>query len=211
VVRVRLAVVGGQRRIRTVVATVIASRTMTFTLPRIGCIIFAGVFVLGATACGKDSKAPDKARPADTAATANDEPAADKPPALVAKKLPNLPLQADVAESWKIEEDKVAPEGGARLSTPTGEVSIMKDGVGGMKKMTLDDEKKLMAESPSPQDVDEQQLADGWVLSFRTPGILPYHATVYRNIGAGSYRCVITSEDAAQMAQGIAACKSLRP
>jgi len=88
----------------------------------------------------------------------------------------------------------------------------MKDGVGGMKKMTLDDEKELMASgSAPPQEVNEQQLADGWVLSFKTPGLLPYHATVYRNIDAGSYRCVITTEAAAQMAEGIAVCTSLRP
>lgn len=176
-------------------------------------MLFVGVFVLGAAGCGKDSKAPDqaKAKMEGKAATATDKPAADKPPALLAKKLPNLPLQADVAESWKIEEDKVAPEGGARLSTLTGEVSIMKDGVGGIKKMTLDDEKKLMTDAGAPQEVNEQQLTDGWVLSFKTPGILPYHATVYRNIGAGSYRCVITSEEAGEMADGIAACKSLRP
>lgn len=167
--------------------------------------------MLGAAGCGKDSKVPDKATPADKTAPATDKSPADKPPALLAKKLPNLPLQADVADSWKVEEDKVAPEGGARLSTPTGEVSIMKDGVGGVTRMTLDDVKKLMADSPSPQEINEQQLADGWVLSFRTPGILPYHATVYRNIGTASYRCVITTEEAAQMAEGIAACKSLRP
>ena len=179
--------------------------------PRLGSILFAGVFVLAAAGCGKDSKAPDKTRPADPTPTARDQPPADQPPALLARKLPNLPLQADVADRWKIEEDRVAPEGGARLSTSTGEVSIMKDGVGGVKKMTLDDEKKLMADSGSPQDVDEQQLADGWLLSFRTPGILPYHATVYRNIADASYRCVITTEDAAQHAEGIAVCKSLRP
>ena len=179
---------------------------------RIGFVALVGMSVLAG--CGKDSKAPDPSKTEDQTAkdTAKDKPAAAQPPALSAKKLPNLPLQADAADTWKIAEDKVAPEGGARLSTLTGEVSIMKDGVGGVKKMTLDDEKKLMSSSPEPaQDVKEEALADGWVLSFKTPGILPYHATVYRNIDAGSYRCVITTEEAAQMADGIAVCKSLRP
>jgi hypothetical protein len=188
---------------------------MTPTSSGIRSIVIIGALVLGAAGCGKDSKEPAKARTVDSPtvdAGADKKPPADQPPALAATKLPNLPLQADAAASWKVEEDKVAPEGGARLSTSTGEVSIMKDGVGGVKKMTLDDEKQQMAAgSPPPQDVSEQQLADGWVLSYKTPGILPYHAVVYRNIGAGSYRCVITTEEAAQMADGIAVCKSLRP
>lgn len=176
-------------------------------------VLLVGAVGLAAAGCGTSSKAPDKqsgpatgeAKPgAGSAASAT-------PPALVAKRLPNLPLQADVADSWKIEEDKVAPEGGARLSTLTGEISIMKDGVGGVKKMSLDDEKQLMTSGAPPQDVKEEPLGDGWVLSFKTPGILPYHATVYRNIDATSYRCVITTEEAAQMADGIAVCKSLRP
>jgi hypothetical protein len=177
-----------------------------------------GAFVVGAAGCGKGSggdgkgKADDRAKAGDPVSTDKGKPEAPAPAALSARKLPKLPLQADVADGWKLEEDRVAPEGGARLSTPTGEVSIMKDGVGGVKKMTLDDEKAAMAaQSPPAQDVAEQQLADGWTLSYKTPGILPYHAFVYRNIGAGSYRCVITSEEAAQMADGIAVCKSLRP
>ena len=59
--------------------------------------------------CSKDSK-PDKGKTDEK----KDEPRVDvdKAPVMSAKKLPNLPLQADVADSWKIEEDKVAPEGG---------------------------------------------------------------------------------------------------
>ncbi|HVV86331.1 MAG TPA: hypothetical protein VHE35_24915 [Kofleriaceae bacterium] len=185
---------------------------MKRTSPWIGSILLVGTCVLGAAGCGKKgSKEPDKGKTAAPSAAVK-APAAT-PPAASAKKLPNLPLQADVAESWKIEADPVAPEGGARLSTATGEVSIMKDGVGGVAKTTLDDEKKQLSADPAspPQDVDEQQLADGWTLSFKTAGVLPYHATVYRNIGTGSYRCVITTEEAAQMADGIAVCKSLRP
>jgi len=184
------------------------------TSSRFRSVILVGALALGAAGCGKESKEPDKGKTEDKTGEGKDKDKApaDKSPVLSAKKLPNLPLQADVADSWKIEEDKVAPEGGARLSTQTGEISIMKDGVGGMKKMTLDDEKELMASgSAPPQEVNEQQLADGWVLSFKTPGLLPYHATVYRNIDAGSYRCVITTEAAAQMAEGIAVCTSLRP
>lgn len=175
-------------------------------------IVLVGAFVLGAAGCGKGKEAPTEGKPANAPAVNKDQPAAAKAPVLSATKLPNLPLQADAADTWKIEEDKMAPEGGARLSTRTGEVAVMKDGVGGVKKMTLDDEKKLMADGPTPpQEVKEEQLADGWVLSYKTPGILPYRAAVYRNIGAGSYRCVITTEVAAEMTDGIAVCKSLRP
>lgn len=183
---------------------------MSTRLP--GCTLAVALSIVWVSGCGTSSKEPDKKTGAATSGQAKTGAAAPAPAqsALTAKRLPNLPLQADVAESWKVEEDKVAPEGGARLSTPTGEVSIMKDGVGGVKKMTLDDEKKLMTSgSAPPQDVKEEQLVDGWVLSFKAGSILPYHATVYRTIDASSYRCVITTEEAAQMADGIAVCKSL--
>ena len=177
---------------------------------RTGLLIAASLSLAG---CGK-SEREDKDNGKQPAAAKN-EPAtapAAAPAALVARRLPNLPLQADVAESWKIEEDKVAPEGGARLSTKTGEVSVMKDGVGGVKKMTLEDEKALMNSlGAPPQDVKEEPLGDGWVLSYKTPGILPFHATVHRTIDAAAYRCVIISEGAAQLNDGIAVCKSLRP
>jgi hypothetical protein len=170
-------------------------------------MIIAGALLLAA-ACGKDSKEADKAKaktqePSDTG---KDKPA-DKPPAVSAKKLPGIGLQADVADSWTIGEDKV--QGGATLNTSTASVSINKDGVGGMSKMTLDEEKKLMG--PDATEVKEETLADGWAVSFKSPGMIPYHATVYRNLGADSYRCVIIAEDAAQMTDGIAVCKSLRP
>lgn len=185
---------------------------MSPTSSRIGSILLVGAVVLGAAGCGKGSKAPAKGKTEVKTGKDKDQPSAGGGPALSAKKLPTLPLQVDAADTWKIEEDKVAPEGGATLSTLTGEVSIVKDGVGGVKKMTLDDEKKLMtSDSPPPQEVNEQQLADGWALSYKIPGVLPYHATVYRNIGAGTYRCVVITEEAAEMADGITVCKSLRP
>ena len=192
---------------------------MTPSSLRIRSILLIAALGLGAAACGskgnKDSNqapAAGTTGPKATASAAPAAPAAAAPAAVTAKKLPGLPLQADAADSWKIEADPVAPEGGARLSTSTGEVSVMKDGVGGVKKMTLADEKQQMtAGGEAASEVKEAQLADGWVLSWKTPGLLPYHATVYRNIGDGSYRCVITTEAAAQQAEGIAVCKSLRP
>lgn len=175
--------------------------------------------LLATTACGKSdtaSSADKDKKPATAAKTA--DPKADPkpaepvaPPKPVATKLAKLPIQADVAPGWKIEEEKVNPGGGARLSTVTGEVSVLVDGSGGLKKMTLEDEKKLAdSMSDKPTDAKEDKLADGWAYVYKAGSLLPFHATVYRNLGDASYRCVVTTEKADQRDEGVAICKSLR-
>jgi hypothetical protein len=161
-------------------------------------------FVIGAAAlaaCGKSGSSEQAA------------PAKAPPPAhavVSAKQLPGVPLHADVGDGWKIEEDHVTPGGAARISTEDSEVAVINDGVGGVKKMTLEDEKKLA--SGTPQEVNEATLPDGWLWSYmQTPAMLPYHATVYRSFGGDSYRCVVTTTTAAAQVEGITICRSLRP
>jgi hypothetical protein len=175
-------------------------------------ILFHAVMLSAAllgTGCGKDSSkpAPNTTEPA-TAPQA----AAPKPAAVATKQLASLPLQAEVASSWTLREDKVSPGGGAGLTTKTADILIAKDGVEGIKKTTLEDEKKLMSSlSSAPEEVTDEKLADGWLLSYKIPGILPYHATVVREIAGQAYRCVITTEQAAERGDAIAICKSMKP
>jgi hypothetical protein len=160
--------------------------------------------VLLAVGCGKaEKKSETKATPA--APTA-------KAPALTATKLMDLPVQADLGAGWKMEAEKVDPGGGVELSTQTGNVMIVRDGVNGMKKTTLEDTKADMAkETPPAQDVREEKLADGWVLAYKVPGILPQHAVVARTIAGQAYRCVVTTEQPDEQQAAIDVCKSLRP
>ena len=131
---------------------------MTPASPRIRSILLLSALALGGAGCGKDSKGPDKGKTEDTSGTAKGPAPADQPPVLSARKLPNLPLQADVADTWKLEEDKVAPEGGARLSTATGEVSIMKDGVGGFDSVCV---AIVPADASCPHTYPRRRLATG--------------------------------------------------
>jgi hypothetical protein len=160
-----------------------------------------GLVLVALTGCGKDS-----AKQAAPAATS----AAPAKSALAVKHLASLPLQAEVGPDWKIEVDKVT--GGASLRTQTADVAIAQDGIDGLKKTTVEDERKLMSSlSAAPQEVAEDKLADGWVLSYKIPGVLPYHATVVRQLGGQGYRCVIQTEDAAGRADGLAICKGMKP
>lgn len=156
--------------------------------------------------CGKAAK---KSEPkSETKAT----PAATKAPALAAKPLLDLPLQADLGAGWKMEAEKVDPSGGVELSTQTGNLMIVRDGVNGLKKTTLEDTKADMAkETPPAEDVREEKLADGWVLAYKVPGVLPQHAVVVRTIAGQAYRCVVTTEQPDEQQAAIDVCKSMRP
>lgn len=170
-------------------------------IPALCCVVFA-------IGCGKAAKKSESKSETKATPTA----AAPKAPALSAKKLLDLPVQADLGDGWKMEAEKVDPGGGVELSTQTGNVMIVRDGTNGMKKTTLDDTKADMAkETPPAQDVHEEKLADGWVLSYKVPGILPQHAVVVREIAGQAYRCVITTEQPDEQQAGIDVCKSLRP
>jgi len=139
-------------------------------------------------------------------------PEAAKPPAFAAKTLLDLPLQADLGPAWKMEAEKVDPGGGVELSTQTGNLMIVRDAANGMKKTTLEDTKADMGkESPPAEDVHEEKLADGWVLAYKVPGILPQHAVVVRTIAGQAYRCVITTEQPDEAKAALDVCKSLRP
>ncbi len=143
----------------------------------------------------------------DQAATPAAKPVAPAAPAVTAKQLVGLPLHVDASEIWRLEPDPVTQ--GARLSTPDAEVSISKDQPG-LKKTTLDDEKKRI--TGTPQDAKEEPLSDGWLWSYTVkPSVLPYNAVIYRKLGDAGYRCLVTANTVAQQVEGIAICKTLRP
>lgn len=160
--------------------------------------------------CGKAAtkKSETKSEPTATPAAG----AVAKPAALAAKPLLDLPLQADMGAGWKMDAQKVDPGGGVELTTQTGDCMIVRDGVNGIKKTTLEETRENMAkESPPAVDVREEKLADGWVLAYKVPGILPQHAFVVRTIAGQAYRCVITTEQPDEQQAAIDVCKSLRP
>ena len=133
--------------------------------------------------------------------------AAPAAPSLSATQLIDLPLHADVSDDWKLEKEGVM--GGSTLRTLDDMVTITKDPVPGVKKDTLEDEKQRV--DGVRQDEKEETLGDGWLWSYKRPGLFPYDAVVYRTIGTMSYRCLVSTSTAARQREGIAICKSLRP
>lgn len=170
----------------------------------------ACVLALALVACGKSADKADR-KGAEAENKTGKQPVEEKAApaaALKATKLPELPLQADVDPSWKMSSD---PMGGNDFSWATGGVSIQKNGGNGIKKETLDDDKALMAQAGKAVDVREEKLADGWLLAYKVPGVLPMHALMGREIAGQSYRCVVDGEQPADQQRGIDVCKSLRP
>lgn len=162
--------------------------------------------------CGKAAEKSETTSESATTKTVPAAPLAEERAALATKPLTDLPLQADLAPSWKMQPQKVDPGGGVVLASVTGSVMIVRDGVSGIKKMTLEDTRdQIGKESPPAEDIREEKLADGWVLAYKTPGILPQHAYVVRTIDGATYRCVITTEEADEQQAGIDVCKSMRP
>src|SRR5258705_13313835 len=100
-----------------------------------------------AAGCGKSAKKTDtKSETGSTPAS----PTATKPTALTAKPLLDLPLQADLGPAWKMEPQKVDPGGGVELTTVTGDLMIVRDGVSGIKKTTLEETRADMAKETPP-------------------------------------------------------------
>lgn len=138
-----------------------------------------------------------------TAAAASSR--ATPPPS--AKQLLDLPLHADASDSWKLEKEGV--NGGSTFSTLDDTVSIVKDPLPGLKKDTLEEEKSRI--DTVREDEKVETLGDGWLWSYKSVGLFPYNAVVYRTIGAQSYRCLVNGSTAARQQEGIAICKSVRP
>ncbi|MBW1809631.1 MAG: hypothetical protein JRJ87_15660 [Deltaproteobacteria bacterium] len=69
------------------------------------------------------------------------------------------------------------------------------------------------ADMYSPKNMKEEKLADGWAMTFENKGGMGtnYFVQVRREIGGKSYWCETTCSKPEQMANALAACKSLKP
>ncbi|MBX3273756.1 MAG: hypothetical protein KF729_26055 [Sandaracinaceae bacterium] len=64
----------------------------------------------------------------------------------------------------------------------------------------------------TPQNLREETLADGWVLTYENTGGMGtnYFVTARREIGGTAYMCTTTVSSAEQQSAAVAACRSLR-
>lgn len=120
-------------------------------------------------------------------------------------KLPKLNLQIDVPGSVEV-TDGVAGDGHMLMGSGIGamHVEIMKE------PQTLEQAKED-ASMYTPQNLKEEKLADGWVLTFENTGSMGKNlfVEVRRDIDGKSYKCGTTgSDDRTQKV--LAACKTLR-
>ena len=74
------------------------------------------------------------------------------------------------------------------------------------------DEAKQEAEIYTPQNIQEQTLADGWTITFENKGGMGtnYWVQSRREIGQATYWCSSTAAQVEQQAHALTACTSLR-
>lgn len=79
------------------------------------------------------------------------------------------------------------------------------------RSKTLDDDKKD-AEMYSPKNPKEETLPDGWAYTYENKGGMGtnYFVHVRRDIGGKAIWCETTASSAAQQANALAFCKSLK-
>ncbi len=125
-------------------------------------------------------------------------------PAVV--KLDTLGLELDVP--GKVEVGKAIGSDGSMLQG---------SGIGAMtvevatKPMPLD-EAKSDAKMYSPKNLKDETLPDGWLLTYENKGAMGtnYFVESRRTIEGKEIKCGTTGGDAKQVANVVAACKSLR-
>lgn len=124
-----------------------------------------------------------------------------------ATKLPKLGLTIDVPGKVEVEDALVGGEGHTLMGASVGAftVDVATD------KSSLD-EAKSDADLYSPKNLNAEQLADGWALTFENTGSMGknYFVTVQREIHGKTYRCSTMLGEAKQAAAVLAACKTLR-
>ncbi len=112
-----------------------------------------------------------------------------------------------------------APSGAQASDTVVGEgVMVRGPGlvltieIGGETTPKTLREAKQAADMYSPQNIQEQTLADGWAMTFENKGGMGTNYWVWsrREIDGTTYWCSSTPAQVEQQAHALAACKSLR-
>jgi hypothetical protein len=122
-------------------------------------------------------------------------------------KLPKLGLSIDVPGKVEV-GDAIMGEGHMLMGPGVGAMTIEITA----KPQTID-EAKSDADLYTPKNLKDEQLADGWALTFDNTGSMGknFFVQVRRDINGKTYNCSTTGSDASQAAAVLAACKTLRP
>ncbi|MCA9688900.1 MAG: hypothetical protein R3A51_17980 [Nannocystaceae bacterium] len=173
-------------------------------------LVFAVACGGGDTSNNKDAKVAkasveSKAGGDEKAADGGDAKEAAAGPSTI--ELGSLPLKADVPAGAKA--DKAIVGDGVMIQGPGLVVTI--EEASDTRPKTLDDAKKD-AEMYTPQNWKQEELADGWAVSFENTGGMGtnYFVEVRRDIGGKAYWCETTASQPEQQTNALNVCKSLK-
>jgi hypothetical protein len=169
-------------------------------------------------ACDKsDAKSDDKSKSADKKAAdgdkkaagdekAADEAAGDKEAAAGPLALDKIGLKAEAPAGATV-GDAI---GGSGVMVQAPGLIVTVEEASDSRPKTIDDAKKD-AEMYSPQNVKDEELDDGFVLTFDNEGGMGknYFVSVRREIGEKHFWCETTASQPEQQAAAVAFCKSL--
>lgn len=157
------------------------------------------VLALSAAACGKsDSESKSGAAKSAEGASAASETVTLTQVGLKA----NLPAGANVSDGI----------GGDGVMIQAADVVVSIVATNDLTTVTLA-EAREDADMYSPQNLADEALPDGWVLTFDNKGGMGanYFLKVYREIGGKGYLCDTTASKTSQRDRALAICKSLAP
>lgn len=178
-------------------------------------VLVCSVIALALPSC--DAKT--EAKPATKSETKSETKSAEKKSDAGAK----ADVKAEPAAPAKLELPKL----GLKADAPAG--TTVSDGIGGEGAMVMGDnlvlnvdpakdstpktieDAKKEAEMFTPKNIEEEKLADGWVLTFENEGGMGknYHVQVRREIGGKAWSCTTMQSTPEQQANAVAFCKSL--
>lgn len=160
-----------------------------------------------------DGKTPAAEKTAGEATAAAGDPAAEKPAEKPAA--PATPEVTIAAYGLKVQ----APEGtqvsemmGDQMLQGPGLVVTVGEAGDDYPKASADAVKDMQDTYEGVENVKEETLADGWLISAENKGGMGtnYWVKSMRTIGGKAYKCETTASSAAQQAAAITACKSLK-
>jgi hypothetical protein len=178
------------------------------------------ISLLALCACGK-KKDEAKSGAAKTAAKATDEAPAKATDEAPAKATDEAPAEAAGPVTLDKLGLKIEVPADAKISDgPTGDgVMIQAPGLvltvgeaGQFDAESLEDDVKDATDTYSAENINKEELADGWALTFTNKGGMGtnYWVRVHRSFGDKAYSCSTTASSAEQQANALAACKSLQ-
>lgn len=180
-------------------------------------LALAGLVAVAACDSKTDTKAEDKKdakgkaddKKGDAKGDAKADAKADEPAAAGgAIVLEKLGLKAEAPAGATVGDGI----GGAGVMIQAPGVVVLVDVASDTRAKTVDDAKKD-ADTYTPKNLEDEKLADGWIVTYDNEGGMGknFFVNVRRDIGGKAIWCETTASAEDQAAAAIAICKSLAP